>query len=821
MDNGKPIVLITGAAGNIGQSLAAVLGKQYRIVGLDQTDEGTDFPLIEVDLTDDQSVRSAMRAFRSRFGTHIASVIHLAAYFDFSGEEKPAYQAVNVEGTRRLLRELQSFEVEQFVYSGTMLVHQPGRPGERIDETRPVDPGWAYPRSKAKAEEIIRSEHGDIRYVLLHLAGLYDERISVPTFAHQIARIYERDIESHLYSGSTKAGQAMVHREDMIDAFRRTVDRRADLPGDAEILIGEPHTLRYDELQDALGCLIHGVADWATMRIPPSAAAIGSWMEDKAEPIIPDAIDQGERPFVRPFMVSMASDHYALDVARAERWLGWTAKHRLEDELPAIVATLKADPLAWYEMNKITPPAWMKDAEEIGRNPETLREQHAAFLQSEHRRNRWAHFINIALGGWLLTQPIMIQVEEPALFWSEMLLGAALIGFASLSLSWQMQWARWVCAGIGALVMAIPFLTWTSNPAAFLSDTLVGALVFGFAVGTRPESGPSPVAATSGPTVPPGWDYNPSTWIQRIPIISLAVIGLLVSRYLSAYQLEQIDGVWEPFFSGSVEDPRNGTEEIITSSVSKAWPVPDAAVGGYTYALEILTGIVGTQKRWRTMPWLVLLFGLMIVPLGVVSIFFIIIQPIVIGTWATLALIAAAAMLIQIPYSIDELLATCQFIRRRVKAGKNWLRAFLFGDTDEGQPAAAGDEFDRRPGDVLKEMWTGGVSLPWNLLLAAAVALSLLFTRLTLDAEGTIADLDHLIGALALTVISIAAAEVARSARFLLIPLGLALCITPLFTASDNLHMAMVIAAGTMLVLLSFRRGTIRNRYGSWDRLIV
>ena len=75
----------------------------------------------------------------------------------------------------------------------------------------------------------------------------------------------------------------------------------------------------------------------------------------------------------------------------------------------------------------------------------------------------------------------------------------------------------------------------------------------------------------------------------------------------------------------------------------------DAAVGGYTYMLEILTGIVGSRMRWRTMPWLVLLFGLMIAPLGVTSIFFIIIQPIVIGTWSTLALLAAAVMLVQIP----------------------------------------------------------------------------------------------------------------------------------------------------------------------------
>jgi hypothetical protein len=36
----------------------------------------------------------------------------------------------------------------------------------------------------------------------------------------------------------------------------------------------------------------------------------------------------------------------------------------------------------------------------------------------------------------------------------------------------------------------------------------------------------------TGPTVPPGWSYNPSDWAQRLPIILLAVLGLYVSRYL-------------------------------------------------------------------------------------------------------------------------------------------------------------------------------------------------------------------------------------------------------------------------------------------------
>src|SRR3546814_4753199 len=82
-----------------------------------------------------------------------------------------------------------------------------------------------------------------------------------------------------------------------------------------------------------------------------------------------------------------------------------------------------------------------------------------------------------------------------------------------------MAWARWASAVVAAGIMAVPFLFWTTNPAAFLSDTLVGAFAFGLAVGTRPEPGTSAVAAMTGPDTPPGWSYNPSAWTQRLPII--------------------------------------------------------------------------------------------------------------------------------------------------------------------------------------------------------------------------------------------------------------------------------------------------------------
>ena len=57
---------------------------------------------------------------------------------------------------------------------------------------------------------------------------------------------------------------------------------------------------------------------------------------------------------------------------------------------------------------------------------------------------------------------------------------------------------------VGAAVMAVPFVFNTANAAAYLSDTLVGALIFGFAVCLKPELGASALACFNGSEIPPG-----------------------------------------------------------------------------------------------------------------------------------------------------------------------------------------------------------------------------------------------------------------------------------------------------------------------------
>jgi len=592
------------------------------------------------------------------------------------------------------------------------------------------------------------------------------------------------------------------------------VQQRERLPAELKLLVGEPTTVSYAALQNRLGTLIHG-EQWATETVPKPLAKAGAWLQGRVEAVVPDAIDGGKKPFVKPFMVELADDHYELDVTRAQEVLGWSPRHSLREELPAIVAALVANPLAWYRANRIDAPEWLETITEHPAAAHELLERYERSVRLQHNQNLWAHFLNAGLGLWLISSPPILGYADAPMIASDIASGVLVVLFSLLSLSRHMAWARLANAAVGVWLLLAPLAFWAPTAAGYLNDTLVGALVIGLSLVVRPTPGVGVAARTTGPDIPPGWDYSPSTWMQRIPIIALAFVGFYIARYLTAYQLGHTEAAWDPFFG-------DGTERVITSDVSKAWPVPDAGLGALTYALEILTGIAGGRARWRTMPWLVVLFGVMIVPLGAVSIFFIIIQPIVIGTWCTLCLVAAAAMLLQIPYSLDEVIASGQFLIERKRRGKSVMLAFFRGDTMKGGSKAPPDDFERPAREIFRDMLGGGVNVPWTLAASCVLGIGLMFTRLLFDTTGAQADSDHLLGALIVTVAVTAMGEPARPVRFVNVLLGIALVFAPfMFDGGSRLADFAGVAAGIVLVLLSIPRGRIDNAYGKWGRYLM
>ncbi len=462
-------------------------------------------------------------------------------------------------------------------------------------------------------------------------------------------------------------------------------------------------------------------------------------------------------------------------------------------------------------------------------------------MVADHRKLLWPHHLNLMLGLWLVTSPFALgylsdfapdanllrvmaerglpsfELRNLAMTWSDVISGVFIMIFSALSANTDRRypWAQWANAAVGTWLLFAPLVLWTPLPEAYANATLVGGLVIALSVLVPMMPGMSMAGMMGGPDIPPGWAYSPASWVQRLPIAVFALIGFFIARYMAAYQLGYTDRAWDPFFG-------SGTETIITSAESKAWPIADGGLGAVVYMLELVMTFMGGKDRWRTMPWMVLALGILILPLGVVSIVFVIIQPITIGTWCTLCWVAAIAMLLMIPYSLDEFVAMGQFLVDARRRGKPFWRTFWTGDAMEG-----GRE-DSSPG-VLGSMrdWAKegarGLTVPWTLLLSTIIGASLMFSRITVGNVGSMANSDHLVGALVFTFSIIAFSEVARSVRFINIPFGLWLIAAPwlLEGATSTVAMWTSVISGITLIALAIPRGTIKESYATWDRYIV
>jgi hypothetical protein len=448
----------------------------------------------------------------------------------------------------------------------------------------------------------------------------------------------------------------------------------------------------------------------------------------------------------------------------------------------------------------------------------------------------WVYWSLLILGLWTLVSPWTFAYDvglvQPsgarelwlsdaarvsAMTWSDVVSGTLLIVFGWRALTPDRPVSLWICACVGLWLSCAPLLFWAPTAAAYLNATFVGALVIALTV-LVPGMPNMPVFMKMGPETPPGWTYNPSSWAQRSILIALGLAGWLVSRYLAAYQLGYIDTVWEPLFGA-------GSREVLDSAVSHALPISDAGLGSLAYTLEFLMGWMGSPARWRTMPWMVALFGVLVIPLGVVHIVLVLMQPLVVGHWCSLCLLAAAIMLPMIPLEVDEVVAMLQHLVGARRRGDSVWRAFWLGGSPEGshpdQHSPAIATLPAQPGRVLKAS-VRGVNVPWTLALSALIGLWMLLDPAVFGTRGTAAELTQLAGALVIVVATASMAEVLRACRYLDVVLGAGLVVGLWLVDGANIPAAINASlSGAALIVLALPRGPIRDTYAGWDRAIV
>lgn len=194
----------------------------------------------------------------------------------------------------------------------------------------------------------------------------------------------------------------------------------------------------------------------------------------------------------------------------------------------------------------------------------------------------------------------------------------------------------------------------------------------------------SPAAFLNPASTAPPFDYNPSSMRQRLRVASLGLLAAAIALYMGAFQWGWIGSVWDPVFG-------TGSQTVLTSPESETmrhlFGIPDAVLGSWAYTTEVVLAFAGSTRRWQFRPWLVILFGIDVIPLGIVSAALVVLQGISVGAWCFWCLCTAAISLLLVFLSYDEVWASLRYLwavwRREPSWGALW-RTFI------GRPPPSG-----------------------------------------------------------------------------------------------------------------------------------
>lgn len=139
--------------------------------------------------------------------------------------------------------------------------------------------------------------------------------------------------------------------------------------------------------------------------------------------------------------------------------------------------------------------------------------------------------------------------------------------------------------------------------------------------------------------------------MSRTAVVAvLAVIGALVASYLALVQLGVVAHPWDPVFG------EGSTRRVLDSALSRALPVPDAALGALAYLVEAVLAVCARAQAFRRSRPLAAAYGLVALGLLGAAVVLVVDQALVVRAFCSLCLLSAAVSVVAAALVIPEAL---------------------------------------------------------------------------------------------------------------------------------------------------------------------
>ena len=346
-----PALILTGASGFVGRHLLEELKNDHRIFAIarrSQHDCGApihpNIAWMRVDIGDEAGLARTSREIDTAGA--VDTLIHLAAYYDFTGEEHPEYRRTNVLGTWNVLEAAQRSRIGRFVFASSVAACAFPRPEGPVTEATPPDGDHIYAWSKREGEKLVRERAGLLPGTIVRFGAIYSDWCEYPPLYVFLSTWLGRSWRARILAGRGQMGVPYIHIRDLVAFFRQLLTCRHKLEP-AEVLLasaaGDTALLRLFELatQSYFGTPKRPVFVPATLS-GPGLVAMDLWGR---------LVER--RPFERSWMRHYIDRRLQVDNTRSCARIDWSPspRYQIERRLPFVIERLKSEPFEWLARN--------------------------------------------------------------------------------------------------------------------------------------------------------------------------------------------------------------------------------------------------------------------------------------------------------------------------------------------------------------------------------------------------------------------------------------------------------------------------------------
>ncbi len=345
------VLIITGASGFIGRNLLEEFKDDYRIVALARRHQvecgAPTHPNItwhQVDIADREMLTRTFQKIRDLSGPFI--VLHLAAYYDFTGKDHPEYWRTNVDGFKNLLEECADLDIRRLIFTSSQAACRFPSLGTAINELTPPDGEHVYAASKRKGEKLLLEYLETVPSCILRLPAMFSDWCEYPPLYIFLGTWLSNKLNRNILGGKGLSAIPYLHIRDGA-AFFRSLINAIDVPAPCEVLLcGADGAITHRELFES-AVEANDKGDRVPVLIPKFLCRIGLHAMNWGGALLHSP------PFEQPWMADFIDKQLAINASRSRERLNWAPRSRYEIKrrMPFLIQNLKMQPDEWQRRN--------------------------------------------------------------------------------------------------------------------------------------------------------------------------------------------------------------------------------------------------------------------------------------------------------------------------------------------------------------------------------------------------------------------------------------------------------------------------------------